>query len=177
MIPMIDTGVDNAYYSCGGGRGRHRVEEFHLLFLARLARRVPPALFVLKGGCNLRFFHGSIRYSEDIDLDLGPIGVGAFRDKVRDLLSSRPFAQILETRGVAIERVSEPEQTDTTLRWKIGLRAEGTGAPLPTKIECSRRGLEDGVVLGRVDPPVARAHRLGVWALPNRVDPLALPVY
>jgi predicted nucleotidyltransferase component of viral defense system len=136
------------------------VEQFHVLFLAQLARRVPPALFVLKGGCNLRFFHGSIRYSEDMDLDLGPIGVGAFRDKVRDLLSSRPFAQILETRGVAIERVSEPKQTDTTQRWKIGLRAEGTGAPLPTKIECSRRGLEDGVLLGRINPAVARAYRL-----------------
>lgn len=136
------------------------VEQFHLLFLAQLARRVPPALFVLKGGCNLRFFHGSIRYSEDMDLDLGPIGVGAFRDKVRELLSSRPFAQVLETRGVAIERVSEPKQTDTTQRWKIGLRAEAVGASLPTKVECSRRGLEDGAVLGSVDPGVARAYRL-----------------
>ena len=136
------------------------VEQFHLLFLAQLARRVPPALFVLKGGCNLRFFHGSIRYSEDMDLDLGPIGVGAFRDKVRELLSSRPFAQVLETRGVAIERVSEPKQTDTTQRWKIGLRVEAVGASLPTKVECSRRGLEDGAVLGSVDPGVARAYRL-----------------
>src|SRR3990172_7533030 len=134
------------------------VEQFHLLFLAQLARRVKPALFVLKGGCNLRFFHKSVRYSEDMDLDLGEIGAGAFRDKVRELLASRPFAQILEARGVGIERVSEPKQTDTTQRWKLGLRVQGSSLALPTKIECSRRGLEDGVVLGSVDLIVARAY-------------------
>jgi len=136
------------------------VEQFHLLFLAQLTRRVKPALFVVKGGCNLRFFHQSIRYSEDLDLDLGEIGAGAFKDKVRELLASRPFAQVLEARGIAVERVSEPKQTDTTQRWKLGLRAQGAASPLPTKIECSRRGLEDGVVLGSVDPIVARAYRL-----------------
>jgi hypothetical protein len=136
------------------------IEQFHLLFLAQLARRVKPGLFVLKGGCNLRFFHGSIRYSEDMDLDLGAMGRGAFRDEVRELLASRPFAQILEARNIAIERTSEPKQTETTQRWKIGLRVEGAGAPLPTKIECSRRGLEDGVVLGSIDPAVARGYRL-----------------
>jgi predicted nucleotidyltransferase component of viral defense system len=136
------------------------VEQFHLLFLAQLTRRVKPALFVVKGGCNLRFFHRSIRYSEDMDLDLGEIGAGAFRDKVRELLASRPFAQVLEARGISVERVSEPKQTDTTQRWKLGLRVQGAASPLPTKIECSRRGLEDGVVLGSVDPSVARAYRL-----------------
>ncbi len=158
------------------------VEQFHLLFLAQLARRVKPALFVLKGGCNLRFFHQSVRYSEDMDLDLGEIGAGAFRDKVREVLASRPFAQVLEARGVAIERVSEPKQTDTTQRWKLGLRAQGAALPLPTKIECSRRGLEDGSILGSVDPIVARAYRLppfmvnhydGASALRQKIGALA----
>jgi hypothetical protein len=136
------------------------IEQFHLLFLAQLARRVKPALFVLKGGSNLRFFHGSIRYSEDMDLDLGPIGTGAFRDAVRETFASRPFAQILEARGIGIERVSEPKQTETTQRWKVGLRVEGLGVALPTKIECSRRGLQDGVALGSVDSALARVYRL-----------------
>jgi hypothetical protein len=136
------------------------VEQFHLLFLAQLARRLKPGLFVLKGGCNLRFFHGSIRCSEDMDLDLGDVGAGTFRDKVREVLASRPFAQILEARGLAVERVSEPKQTETTQRWKLALRAPGLPSPLPTKVECSRRGLEAGVALGSVDPIVARAHRL-----------------
>jgi hypothetical protein len=136
------------------------VELFHLLFLAQLARRLKPGLFVLKGGCNLRFFHGSVRCSEDMDLDLGEVGASSFRDKVREILASRPFAQVLEARGLAVERTSEPKQTDTTQRWKVALRVEGLGASLPTKIECSRRGVEDGVALGSVDPALARAYRL-----------------
>jgi predicted nucleotidyltransferase component of viral defense system len=136
------------------------VEQFHLLFLAQLGRRVNPSLFVLKGGCNLRFFHTSIRYSEDMDLDLGEIGVGAFQEKVRGVLASRPFAGILEARGFGIDRVSEPKQTDTTQRWKLGLRVQRAAAALPTKIVCSRRGLDAGVVFGSVDSQIARAYRL-----------------
>ena len=136
------------------------VEQLHLLFLAQLSRRVNPSLFVLKGGCNLRFFHRSVRYSEDLDLDLGAIGAQTFRDKVREVFASRPFAHILEARGIHVDRVTEPKQTETTQRWKLGLRVEGAAAPLPTKIECSRRGLDDGVVIGSVDPHVARAYQL-----------------
>jgi hypothetical protein len=137
------------------------VEQFHLLFLAQLARRVNPSLFVLKGGCNLRFFHKSVRYSAGVDLDLGGIGVQTFRDKVREVFASRPFSQILEARGMAVDRVSEPKQTDTTQRWEIGLRvSDATATPLPTKIDCSRRGVEEGVVIGGVDPVLARAYQL-----------------
>jgi len=136
------------------------VEQFHLLFLAQLGRRVNPSLFVLKGGCNLRFFHRSFRYSEDMDLDLGDIGTQAFRDKVGEIMAARPFAQILAARGIAIDRVSAPKQTETTQRWKVGLRVEGRAAPLPTKIECSRRGLDPGVVFGSVDSRIARDYQL-----------------
>ena len=136
------------------------VEEFHLLFLAQLGRRVNPTLFVLKGGCNLRFFHHSVRYSEDMDLDLGEIGAQAFRDKVGEIFASRPFAQILEAKGIAISRVSTPKQTETTQRWKLGLGVEGGATRLPTKIECSRRGLDAGVTFGSVDPRIARAYQL-----------------
>ena len=136
------------------------VEQFHLLFLAQLARRVNPALFVIKDGCNLRFFHRSVRYSEDMDLDVGELGAQAFRDRVREIFTSRPFAQILEAREIAVDRVSEPKQTDTTQRWKLGLRVTGLAAPLPTKIECSRRGLDAGVAFGRIDPDLARACHL-----------------
>jgi hypothetical protein len=59
-----------------------------------------------------------------------------------------------------IDRVSAPKQTETTQRWKFGLRVEGGSAPLPTKIECSRRGLDAGVAFGSVDPAVARAYQL-----------------
>lgn len=51
-------------------------EVFHLLFLRELVRTVPLSAFVLKGGTNLRFFFGSIRYSEDMDLDASGLDEG-----------------------------------------------------------------------------------------------------
>lgn len=95
-----------------------------------------------------------------MDLDLGDIGVQAFRDRVGEIVAARPFAQILEARGIAIDRVSAPKQTETTQRWKFGLRVEGGAESLPTRIECSRRGLDPGVAFGSVDPRIARAYRL-----------------
>jgi hypothetical protein len=46
------------------------VEQFHLLFLTQLGARFDKKLYALKGGCNLRFFWKSIRYSEGMDLDV-----------------------------------------------------------------------------------------------------------
>jgi len=51
---------------------RQAVEIFHMLFLHAFGTRVDKSLYALKGGGNLRFFHKSIRYSEDIDLDVRP---------------------------------------------------------------------------------------------------------
>jgi predicted nucleotidyltransferase component of viral defense system len=136
------------------------IERFHLLFLAQFGRRIDKGAFVVKGGCNLRFFHRSIRYSEDMDLDVGEVDLHALREKVRSVLDSRPFAQILEARGIRIEHVTEAKQTSTTQRWKFGLRTEGSGIPLPTKIEFSNRGLEQGVEFGSVDAELVRFHQL-----------------
>lgn len=136
------------------------VEPFHLLFLAQLGRRVDKKHFVLKGGCNLRFFHRSIRYSEDMDLDVREEDTHVLRDRVRMIFASRPFADILEARGIEIEHVTEHKQTGTTQRWKLGLRIERGTTPLPTKIEFSRRGIHDGVVFESVDPGLIRAYQL-----------------
>jgi len=136
------------------------VEQFHLLFLIQLGRRLDKALFVLKGGCNLRFFHRSIRYSVDMDLDLGDVTTHVVRDKVRDVLASRPFAQILEARGIRIQRAAEHKQTDTTQRWKLGLAVEGSTVPLPTRIEFSRRSVDEEVTFGSIDAGLARAYQL-----------------
>ena len=141
-------------------RPAQSIEEFHLLFLAQISRRVDKRALVVKGGCNLRFFLKSVRYSEDMDLDVGEFDTQALRDRVREVLASRPFRQILQARGTDIEHVTEHKQTDTTQRWKLGLRAKGDPVPLPTKIEFSRRGLDDGVAFGSVDPSVARAYQL-----------------
>jgi len=136
------------------------VEQFHLLFLAQLGRRLDKTLYVLKGGCNLRFFHRSVRLSADLDLDVAGIGRHALQDKVRILLRSGSFIQVLSARGIALERVSEPKQTDTTQRWKVGLRWGPGGSPLPTKIEFSRRGPDDDVGFESVDPQLIRTYQL-----------------
>lgn len=138
----------------------HLVEQFHLLFLAQLGRRVDKRRFVLKGGSNLRFFLRSIRYSEDMDLDVSDESPLVLREKVRAILSARPFADILAARGIGIEHVTEHKQAGTTQRWKLGLRIEGRTTPLPTKIEFSRRGIHDGVVFESVDPGLIRAYQL-----------------
>jgi len=143
-----------------GWTASQSIEQFHLHFLVQLTRRVDKRLVVVKGGCNLRFFLRSIRYSEDMDLDVAGLDVQSLRDRVRGILASRPFRQILESRRVEIEHVTEHKQTDTTQRWKLGLRVDGIPVPLPTKVEFSRRGLDDGVAFGSVDPSVARAYQL-----------------
>jgi hypothetical protein len=81
-------------------------------------------------------------------------------EKVRGVIESRPFAQILEAKGIRIEHVSEAKQTNATQRWKFGLRTEGNDIPLPTKIEFSNRGLDEGVEFGSIDAEVTRFHQL-----------------
>ena len=136
------------------------IERFHLLFLAQFSRRADKGAFVVKGGCNLRFFHRSIRYSEDISLDVGELDLQVLGDRVRGVIDSRPFSQILESRGIRIEHVTDAEHTGTTQRWKFGLRIEGSETPIPTKIEFSNRGLDEGVEFGSIDAEVTRFHQM-----------------
>jgi hypothetical protein len=136
----------------------HYVEEFHLHFLAQLGRHLDKRTHVLKGGGNLRFFLGSIRYSEDMDLDVAGVAVHELRDKVRGILRARPFLDTLRARGIEIAHTTEHKQTETTQRWKFGLNARGAGLVLPTKIEFSHRGLDDDTMFDGVDPSVVRSH-------------------
>lgn len=136
------------------------VELFHLLFLDQLGRKVDKRHFALKGGCNMRFFFKSIRYSEDMDLDAQTVPTDVLQERVRLILGSKPFSQILKANGVAVVQWTEPKQTDTTQRWKLSLRADGSTALLPTKIEFSRRGMPGEPLFEAVDPELIRAYRL-----------------
>ncbi len=140
------------------------VELFHLLFTRSLTEKVEPALFTLKGGCNLRFFFKSIRYSEDIDFDVHTIARDTLKAQVSKLLEGVPFQTILASRGIILEDVSAPKQTDTTQRWKMKIRSSNAGSiSVPTKIEFSRR--EKGGANGQrshesVDNDLIRFHSL-----------------
>ena len=139
---------------------RQTIEIFHLLFLRAFGARVDKALFALKGGCNLRFFFKSIRYSEDMDLDIHKMSVGTLKNNVDRLLETPAFTQALRAQGIEIARTSSPKQTGTTQRWKLILRLTESGAEVPTKIEFSRRGLDGETAIEPVDAQIIRAYRL-----------------
>ena len=136
-------------------------ELFHLILLDALGRKLDRRFYAVKGGCNLRFFMRSIRYSEDMDIDLS---AEIPRHKLKDILdritASKPFEQILQARGIRLINVSAPKQTDTTQRWKFALAIPGSSVPIPTKIEFSRRGMEEGAIFEPVDPQLIRTYRL-----------------
>jgi predicted nucleotidyltransferase component of viral defense system len=140
--------------------GRQTIEIFHLLFLRAFGARVDKALFSLKGGCNLRFFLKSIRYSEDMDLDIQTMAVGTLQNNVNRLLAEPAFVQGLRAHGIELLKTTQPKQTGTTQRWKLALRDTESGAEVPTKIEFSRRGLDDGKTVEPVDTGIIRTYGL-----------------
>lgn len=123
-------------------RDAQAIEFFHLAFLQVLQGRLDQASYVLKGGANLRYFFDSVRYSEDIDLDVSGIEVWALQEKVDGALSASALAMLLRGGGLLVGEFSKPKQTETTQRWKVALVLTGRSEPLRTKIEFSRRNGE-----------------------------------
>lgn len=140
---------------------RQSIEMFHLVFVrALLAKGDDKSLIALKGGCNLRFYFGSPRYSEDIDFDVVVIAKGTLRNKVERLLESPLVTMPLKSRGMEVIEVSAPKQTDATQRWKAVLSVQGFPVALRTKIEFSRRDAIEGAAYEAIDVDVVRAHGL-----------------
>ncbi len=81
---------------------QENVEIFHLIFLDQLGRKIEKNFYALKGGCNLRFFLKSIRYSEDIDLDIQTIAKETLQNKVRKILNSDSLNNILKSKKIEI---------------------------------------------------------------------------
>ncbi len=136
------------------------VELFHLIFLFHLGKKLDKNLYALKGGCNLRFYFKSIRYSEDIDLDIQKIQQSTLEHKIDKILQSSAFQQNLQGRGLEIIQFTKPKQTNTTQRWKVSLRAEGHALPLPTKIEFSRREMHQNFTFEPIDPLMVSHYKL-----------------
>ena len=137
------------------------VELFHLVLLDMLGRKVDKKHYALKGGCNLRFYFKSIRYSEDMDLDVSSaLSKEKLQDVMERILKSRPFEQILDIKGIRILEWSSPKQTDTTQRWKFALMVPGSSVSLRTKTEFSRRGMKTGLAFGAVDSNLIREYQL-----------------
>jgi len=123
-----------------------RIETFHLVFLQVFVVGVRKGRCVLKGGANLRYFFGSVRYSNDIDLDVVTPRGWQFEQAVDDALASPALLRILQAADIGIEpgSITKPKQTPTTRRWRLGLitPSERRGGAIRTTIEFSAR--EDG---------------------------------
>jgi predicted nucleotidyltransferase component of viral defense system len=136
------------------------IELFHLAFLQVLQARLDQARYVLKGGANLRYFFGSVRYSEDIDLDASAIEPWALTDKVDSILASRTIDAVLRSGGLAVDGFTKPKQTGTTQRWKVAITVAGRREPVRTKIEFSNRNGEERHVLEPVDGRIVAPYAL-----------------
>lgn len=139
---------------------RQSVELFHLLFLCQLGHKIDKKLYALKGGCNMRFYFRSIRYSEDMDIDIQVMNKDTLFKNVNKILISVPFNNILQAQGMEILNISTPKQTATTQRWKIELKSKHTLLPLHTKIEFSRRDFEDNTLYEPIDSQIIKQYSL-----------------
>ena len=132
---------------------------FHLVFLRVLvARGEDKGLIALKGGCNLRFYFGSVRYSDDMDLDVVVIARETLKNKVERLLRSPAVTAPLKAHGLTIVETSAPQQTETTQRWKVGLGRERDELRILTKVEFSRRDAIEGTTFEAADREVLRPY-------------------
>lgn len=137
-----------------------QVEVFHLLFLRHLEGRLDKTLYAVKGGCNLRFFMKSIRYSEDLDIDARTVARITLAKKIDGILTAPAFRSTLLSRGIEIAQFTAVKQTDTTQRWKLQLKLKDTTLAIPTKIEFSRRKFDKGAEFGPVEPELIRTYQL-----------------
>lgn len=138
------------------------IEAFHLAFLEVLRKQLDPTRYVLKGGANLRYFFDSVRYSEDIDLDVFGVQGSTLERNVDTVLASRALEVTLRSSGLAVvlDQVSKPKQSDTTRRWKVPIALDGQSQPVRTKIEFSNRNGEDRYELDVVPDRVVQAYGL-----------------
>src|SRR5690349_2551554 len=67
---------------------------------------------------------------------------------------------VLRSKGMRIEEVIESKQTETTQRWKIKLSALNSSAFVNTKIEFSRRGIDELVDFGIIDSLILQNYQL-----------------
>jgi hypothetical protein len=137
-------------------------EVFHLEFLRWFGRKVDSRYYALKGGASMRFFFRSIRYSEDMDLDLAEVRVDVIQDIVLQILKSQNFVDNLRTYGIqniSVPDMEKAKQTETTQRFEVHL-ITFAGEDLFTKVEFLRRGLEDGIEVTAIPDSILRAYKL-----------------
>jgi predicted nucleotidyltransferase component of viral defense system len=118
---------------------------------------------VLKGGLAMRAVHGSVRYTKDIDLDAD---LKHSKERVQGIVA-RSISRAVASGLIDNAKVSEPKQTETTLRWKINGNMPGSNAPLQLTVEVSRRAsMNAGHV---IEVPLSAEYGSGVSGAKVRV--------
>lgn len=144
-------------------------EIFHLEFLRWFSRKLDAERYCLKGGVNLRLFFKSIRYSEDMGIDIVGVRVEKVKKMVMEILFARGFSDSLKSFG--IEKVVpldiiKAKQTETTQRFKIHLLTFN-GEDLFTKVEFSRRRLKGSGIVEPVSALILRPYKMGPLIVPH----------
>ena len=143
---------------------RQIVELFHLVFVRALFTNLGDKNHLsVKGGINLRFFFQSVRFSQDLDLDVVTMSRQALENRVDRLLKGPPVVNPLRARGIVIQDISKPKQTDTVQRWKLGVASPAAALSERTKIEFSRRTTEEATSLEAIDDQIAGAHGVSTF--------------
>lgn len=93
------------------------------------------AQMAVKGGMAMRLAHGSLRHTKDIDLDADhDLPMAAVQATVR-----KAVREATQGGWLANVSITEPKQTATTARWKIGGTLPGSNAELHLTVEVSFR--------------------------------------
>lgn len=150
------------------------IELFHLAFLLAAQSRMDQAHYVVKGGASLRYFFGSVRYSEDLDLDALEMEPWQLEEKVDAILASPAVGLLLRSGGLALGGVSKPKQTATTQRWKLWIKVDGRRDPVRTKIEFSHRQADPRRVLESVPERVVSPYALRPPTMQHYTSPAAI---
>jgi predicted nucleotidyltransferase component of viral defense system len=144
-------------------------EVFHLEFLRRFGRKIKTEVYALKGGSNLRFFFNSIRYSQDMYIDVNGVEVNVLAGTVLNILKSPSFLDILIPFGIKSIRppdMNKAKQTQTTQLFKIHIMSK-TGEDLFTKVEFSRRGFAGKAVVQPVSSSIVRYYQFAPLLAPH----------
>jgi hypothetical protein len=144
------------------------VECFHLVFLKHFANTISPGTICLKGGVNLRLYHGSPRLSEDVDFDARIVAKETLRKNVNKTLAAQPLVAELSAARITLGDISAAKQTETSQRWKFEVLHEGER--IATRLEFSRRRREEPFDDHAVEPPagaVLGAYQMAPFLFPH----------
>jgi len=98
-------------------------EAVHLLILRELTKLKNISAVILNGGVNLRLFFGSVRYSEDMELDGALEARDAIRNSIKAIFNDREFLRAAQRAGIrGLDAGQGPNKdTETTFRYKFGV--------------------------------------------------------